>query len=135
MKKNFSLLFILCGLCMLVVGALIGVLTSLVYLYPDFFKEVLPFNQLRPLHTTSVVSWIVLTATGGVYYYIGRSKKVKLFSSRLGVLHLFIFACVAFGILFSLVGNKMGGKGVHGVSSCVHLANPSRVVHLWIQLF
>ena len=110
MRKNFSLLFIASGLCMLLAGALIGVLISIVYIVPDFLKEYLPFNQLRPMHITSVVSWIVLTATGGVYFYLERVEKIKLYSPKLGMTHFIIFLVVAFGIIGSYITNHMGGR-------------------------
>jgi len=110
MKNNFSLGFIILGLCALIFGALIGLLSSIVYIYPDFLKNIIPFNQLRPLHTTTVVSWIILTATGGLYFYISKIEKIKLFSENLGKLHLVIFILTGIGILYSLFSGKMGGR-------------------------
>ena len=95
---------------MLIAGALIGLLISIVYLSPDFLKEYLPFNQLRPMHTTSIISWIVLTATGGVYFYINRLERFKLYSSKLGVVHFILFVLIAFGIVGSYLTNEMGGR-------------------------
>lgn len=110
MKNNFSLGFIILGLCALIFGALIGLLSSIVYIYPDFLKSIIPFNQLRPLHTTTVVSWIILTATGGLYFYISNLEKIKLFSKNLGRLHLALFVLTGVGILYSLFSGKMGGR-------------------------
>ena len=110
MKKNFSLLFIISGLYVLIFGALIGVLISMVYILPDFLKGYIPFNQLRPLHTTAIISWIVLTATGGIYFYLNRVEGLKLYSYKLGVLHLFLYFMIAFGIVGSLLTNQMGGR-------------------------
>ncbi|MDX2359596.1 MAG: cbb3-type cytochrome c oxidase subunit I [Crocinitomicaceae bacterium] len=110
MNKNFSLLFLLGGLFMLIIGAFAGVMISMVYLLPDFFKDYLPFNQLRPIHTTSIICWIVLTASGGVYYYLSKVEKLKLYAPKLGVLHLVIYFLVAFGIIASYLTNQMGGR-------------------------
>lgn len=110
MKQNFSLIFITLGLCALAFGAFMGVLISMVYIDPDFMKSVLPFNQLRPLHTTSAVSWIILTAIGGLYFYITKIEKIKLFSNTLGKLHLYLFILVGFGIYYSLLTSNMGGR-------------------------
>ncbi|MBL1278854.1 MAG: cbb3-type cytochrome c oxidase subunit I [Fluviicola sp.] len=110
MKKNFPLIFIILGLCALLLGAFIGVLSSFVYLYPDFLKDVIPFNQLRPMHTTTVVSWIILTATGGIYFYLTKLEKIPLYSANLGKAHLLIFILTAFGIYYSFLSGKMGGR-------------------------
>jgi len=62
------------------------------------------------LHTTTVVSWIILTATGGLYFYISKIEKIRLFSENLGRLHLAIFILTGIGILYSLFSGRMGGR-------------------------
>ena len=110
MKHNFSILFVVLGLCALLYGALIGVFSSIIYVVPDFLKDIIPFNQLRPMHTTTVVSWIILTATGGIYFYISKVEKLKLFAPQLGKFHLFLFTVTGIGIYYSLFTGKMGGR-------------------------
>lgn len=110
MKNKFSILFIILGLSALTFGALIGVFSALVYAYPDFLKDIIPFNQLRPMHTTSVVSWLILTATGGLYFYLTTLEKIKLQFPNLGKVHLGIFIITGIGIYYSLFSGKMGGR-------------------------
>ena len=110
MGKKVSVLFVGLGLSALIVGALIGVLISIVYVSPDFLKDVLPFNRLRPMHTTTAVSWIILTATGGIYYYLAYIEKIQLFSRRLAGFHLILFILTGIGIYYSLLFGKMGGR-------------------------
>jgi len=110
MQKKYSLLFIIGGLISLLFGALIGVFIALIYIFPDFLKEIIPFNQLRPLHTTSVVSWIILTAVGGIYFYISKVEKVKMFSSKLMKIHFVLYAVVGLLILSSIFSNNLGGR-------------------------
>ena len=109
-KNRVSILFITLGLSALAFAALLGVLSSMVYIYPDFLKEILPFNQLRPMHTTSAVSWIILTATGGLYYYITKIEQVKLRFPLFKKLHLILFVLTGIGIYISLATGKMGGR-------------------------
>lgn len=108
MQKKIGSLFLVSALILLIIGAVAGVLISVNYILPDFMKELIPFNQLRPIHTTSVVSWIVLAATGGVYYYI--NQEVKLYSPRIAFAHYLLFAFTFFGILISLISGQMGGR-------------------------
>jgi nitric oxide reductase subunit B len=110
MKNKFSILFIVLGLSALTFGALIGVFSSIIYAYPDFLKDIIPFNQLRPMHTTSVVSWIILTATGGLYFYLTTIEKIQLRFPVLGKAHAAIFILTGVGIYFSLFTGKMGGR-------------------------
>lgn len=110
MKKHFSLFFIIFGLIALAIGAFLGLLSSLVYFSPDFLKDILPFNRLRPFHVTTVVSWIILSATGGIYFYLTHVEKLKVFSKNLGKIHLIIFAFTGVGICYSFLSANMGGR-------------------------
>ena len=110
MKVKFPVIFIALGLVSLFIGALVGVLISLVYIYPDFLKNILPFNQMRPIHTTYVVCWIILCATGGVYYYMTNVEKLRLFSFNLGRSHLIVFILTGIAIFISFLSGNMGGR-------------------------
>ncbi len=108
--KNFSIYFIALGLVSLILGALFGVLISIVYISPDFLKDWVPFNQMRPLHTTLVVSWIILTAVGGVYFYLSRVEGFKMYSPKLMKYHFFLYLLIGVMILVSLFAKKLGGR-------------------------
>ena len=110
MKKYFSLIFLLVGLLALLGGALIGVLISMVYILPDFLTDFLPFNQLRPMHTTFVVSWIIMTAVGGIYFYITKVENLKLHAPNLGVIHIILYLIIAILIPFAYINQNMGGR-------------------------
>lgn len=110
MKRKFPDLFALTGLIMLIVGALAGVLISMVYLFPDALDGFIPFNRLRPLHTSAVVSWIILTAVGGVYYYLRKEQREHFHSDNLGKIHFLLWVFTGLAILISLITGKMGGR-------------------------
>ncbi|MCB0473897.1 MAG: hypothetical protein KDC56_12625, partial [Flavobacteriaceae bacterium] len=67
--RHFSYYFLALGLISLGATVLFGFFAALQYVIHDFLKGTLDFSQMRPLHVTSAVSWIVLTATGGIYFY------------------------------------------------------------------
>lgn len=108
MQKNLSILFLISALFMLIIGAIAGILISINYISPEFLQDIIPFNQLRPIHTTSVISWIVIAATGGIYYYL--SSEFTVFSTRLLTTHYLIFAFTFIGILVNLFAGNMGGR-------------------------
>lgn len=110
MKLNFPILFLLIALLSLLLGGFVGMLISFSYLNPDFLKDFIPFNQLRPMHTTAVVSWIVLGATGGVYYYLTKVEKINLFSRRLMGIHFIGFVTIGLIIYVCYGLGKMGGR-------------------------
>ena len=104
MKNKTAILFLTIALIALLLGMFFGVLSGFQYLVPEFIKETLPFNSLRPLHVTSVISWIILSSSGGIYFYISHS--FHLFSKKLVKIHfaiflftgVFIYGCYFFGI-------------------------------------
>ena len=67
-KTHFS--FLILGIISLKLGLFFGLLAGAQYMVPEFLKEIIPFSQMRELHVTMVISWIILTATGCIYYFI-----------------------------------------------------------------
>lgn len=100
---------IITGMVMLVVGMFFGVIGSLQYVSPGLWKSILSFDKVRPLHVSSIVFWILLTASGGVLTYAGEYAG-RLFSTRLSQFQwlFFLVAIVAIGI--SYVNGVFGGR-------------------------
>jgi nitric oxide reductase subunit B len=110
MKNKTALLFIIIALLALLLGVFFGILSGMQYLIPEFIKEILPFNRLRPLHVTTVISWIILCATGSVYFYVSNSEKLQIFSKKLTRIHFWIFMGAGIAIYLSYFSGTMGGK-------------------------
>ena len=110
MNSKTSLLFLIAALTTLVLGVFFGLFASLQYIIPDFFKDYLPFNKMRPFHVTTVVSWIILCATGSIYFFINKVEHLKLFSYKLQKTHLLIFILTGIGIYISFFSGKMEGR-------------------------
>ncbi len=104
-----SLIFLSAGLIALMIGMLFGVLAGVQYILPDFIKESVPFSNLRPFHVTSVISWIILAAVGGVYYYISKANKNPI-SNWIPKLHVALFIITGLLIYYSYFTKKFGGK-------------------------
>lgn len=110
MKNKVPFLFLTFALLALLLGAFFGILITLQYLFPDFLKEFLAFNRLRSFHVTTVVGWIILAATGGIYYYIINELKLELYSKKLMLTHFSILAICSIAIYISFLTGKMGGR-------------------------
>ena len=105
MKTNkYPFYFIAVGLISLLLGLLCGLLAGFQYVLPDFIKEALPFTVLRPLHTLFVVSWILLSAIGGIYYYIKKANQ------NLVKWHFWLFILTGIGISLSYLTKNFEGK-------------------------
>ncbi len=110
MNKSFSIRFVSFGLLALLIGMLAGILITIQYLNPGFLKAFLPFNHLRAVHVSSVVSWIILSAVGSIYFYIEHDQNNKIFSKKLLQIHWYIYLFTGLAILWSLFSGYMGGR-------------------------
>ncbi len=111
MKNNpYPFYFILVSMVCLLLGILCGLLVGFQYIIPEFLKSILPFSALRPLHTLFVVSWIILSATGGIYYYLNFNFPETKINSKLIPVHFWLFIITGIGILFSYLSGQFGGK-------------------------
>ncbi len=110
MNKTIPLLLLLLSVLALLLGSIFGTLASFQYVFPDFLKSITPFNVIRPLHVSSLVGWIILAATGGIYYHLTATLKLPLYSSKLLVLHFSIFVLIALAIYISFFTGHVGGR-------------------------
>jgi len=110
MKNKTPLLFIIAALLALLLGVFFGLFASLQYIIPDFLKEYIPFNKMRPFHVTTVISWILLCVTGSIYFFITHIEKFALYSKKLLKIHFVVFMITAIGIYVSFLSGKMEGR-------------------------
>lgn len=110
MKSKLPLYFLVFALIALFLGMFFGMTASFQYLLPELLKEQLPFSKLRPFHVTSVIAWIVLSATGSIYFFLTYVEKLKLFSPFLVKLHFIIFLLTGIAIYFSYAFDYTEGR-------------------------
>jgi nitric oxide reductase subunit B len=110
MKNKTPIYFLIAALSALLLGIFFGLFASLQYIIPDFLKEYIPFNKMRPFHVTTIISWILLCATGSIYFFITQIEKFELFSKKLSKVHFIIFMLTAIGIYVSFLSGKMEGR-------------------------
>lgn len=110
MSKRTSLNFVIFAIVTLVSGITAGLIGGIQYISPTFLKEFLPFSQIRSVHVTSALAWIILAAMGGIYYYISDELNNKIFSNALTKIHFYLYLLTGLAIYFSLFSGKMGGR-------------------------
>jgi len=110
MKSRIPIYFLLFAMVALFLGLIFGMTASFQYLMPEFLKEQIPFSKLRPFHVTSVISWIVLCATGSIYFFLVYVEKFKLFSPLLVKIHFIIFLLTGIAIYFSFAFDYTEGR-------------------------
>ncbi len=107
--NDIGLRFMLLGLLALAAGVLLGVVGAFKFLYPEFLDG-LPFHKIRPLHVSLVISWIFLTAIGGIYYYLPNACALTLYSCRAAAWHFWIFLATGLAILAAYLTGTFGGR-------------------------
>lgn len=110
MKNKVSLYFLLFAMVSFFLGMFFGLFASFQYILPEFIKEHFPFSKLRPFHVTSVISWIVLCATGCIYFFLAYVEKFRLFSPLLVKIHFFIFLMTGIAIYLSFLFDYTEGR-------------------------
>ncbi|HWY98894.1 MAG TPA: cbb3-type cytochrome c oxidase subunit I, partial [Bacteroidia bacterium] len=109
MKKEVGLFFVFTALLALLGGMLMGCIAAFNFIYPDFFRTI-PFIKCRPLHVSLVVSWIFLSAIGGIYYYLPNYCGINWYSKKLPKIHFWLFVFTGIAILTCYLLGKFGGR-------------------------
>jgi nitric oxide reductase subunit B len=107
-KTTFN--FLILALVSLMLGMFAGLFSGMQYMLPDFLKEFLPFSQMREFHVSLNVAWIILAATGGVYFYISKENENGLAKGNYQKWHFRIYLLTGVLILLSLFTKNMGGR-------------------------
>ena len=103
MNKVFKT-YIIFSLTLLISALVCGVLAAWSFLYPENYKYILPFQQLRPFHVSSAVFWILTGATGSIFCFTAPllKKKEEIFASIFMTIWMIaiviVFICYSFGL-------------------------------------
>ncbi len=107
-NKPFSDLFFITALVSLFLGLLFGLWSGLQYVIPGFAKNFLAFNQLRPLHTLLVISWILLAAIGNIYRYLNQQQKAT--HKKLMFVHYAVLTIIGLSVATCYANGDFSGK-------------------------
>ncbi len=105
-SQKVAWLFFAGAMGLFLAQVLFGVIAGLVYVYPNFLSELLPFNILRMIHTNALVVWLLLGFFGGTYYLIPEETEQELYSVRLAQAQFWVLllagAAAVVGYLFRI---------------------------------
>ena len=105
-SQKVAWLFFAGAMGLFLAQVLFGVIAGLVYVYPNFLSELLPFNILRMIHTNALVVWLLLGFFGGTYYLIPEETEQELYSVRLAQVQFWVLllagAAAVVGYLFRI---------------------------------
>src|SRR5687768_6643539 len=102
-RNSADILQIILALSLLILGVSFGFLASISYALPGFMKEALGFIQLRPLHVSSVILWIILAAQAFVNIALQKTtqKNIPNWISYMRIGLLLIAVCAMFYSYFT----------------------------------
>ncbi|MGE4346545.1 MAG: cbb3-type cytochrome c oxidase subunit I [Flavobacteriaceae bacterium] len=102
--------FIGAGLVFLFSALLFGLAGALEYIIPGFWRDFFSFEKIRPLHVSSAVFWILITAIGCVLYFLKEHNNQNLKQQKLIRWAFYIFVLSFVGILISYSFGIFGGR-------------------------
>lgn len=102
--------FLRFGLLALIVGLLAGAAGVLQYLLPEWGKEWLSFRQLRPIHVSSVLFWILSASVGLVIGLMQDVLPGAFLSVRLLRMQRTLMMAAGVLILLAYLGGRFGGR-------------------------
>lgn len=105
-----ALAFLSLAMTYLLLGLTFGVLGGFQYVLPQFLKEHLAFQKIRPLHVFLAISWIFTAAQGALYYYLPRVSRRPLYWQQGVWVHLGLQALTSFGIVVAFFMGCFGGR-------------------------
>src|ERR1017187_10848033 len=109
-NKQTGIYFIIAGIIFLIAGISFGVIGGLQYVFEDLFKTALPFYKTRPLHVSLVTTFIILSAVGGVYYYLKESYGDNKLINTISKLHLTLYIAITITIITCYLLGYFGGR-------------------------
>ena len=96
------------ALILLLAAITFGLLAGFAFVYPSI-GAYLPFEQLRPMHVSAALFWIITGATAGIIHYgrqvLGRSGRERLLTMFIA---LWMATVIAVFILYAL--HRFGGR-------------------------
>ena len=105
-----AMAFISLAMSYLIAGMTFGLLGGFQYLLPQFLRDQLAFQKVRPLHVYLAISWIFTAAQGGLYYYLPRISKRKLFWPKGAWIHFALQTLTSLSIVIAFFCGYFGGR-------------------------
>ncbi|HMN33482.1 MAG: cbb3-type cytochrome c oxidase subunit I [Chitinophagaceae bacterium] len=109
-RNKLSIPFFILSLALLMIGLTFGFIGSVQYLVPDFLKEWISFDKVRPLHVSSVVFWILVTAMGSVITFLQEHIGGSIKYPPLLKAQFWVFAITFLLIIISYFLGIFGGR-------------------------
>jgi nitric oxide reductase subunit B len=103
-------IYIRFALLLLIATLVFGLLSSWAFLYPETYNSHLPFFQLRPLHVSSALFWIISGATACLWFFKTEVFALPHSDSRASKLFMVVWMLTVIAIFMFYAFKKFGGR-------------------------
>ncbi|MFO1075939.1 MAG: cbb3-type cytochrome c oxidase subunit I [Geminicoccaceae bacterium] len=104
--QKLALLYFAGAVALFLAQVLFGLLAGLIYVWPNFLSELLPFNIIRMIHINALIVWLLLGFFGATYYLLPEEAERDIESPLIAKLQFWIFfgaaAVAVVGYLFRI---------------------------------
>lgn len=104
--QKIALTYFAGAMALFVAQMLFGLLAGMIYVWPNFLSELLPFNIVRMIHINALIVWLLLGFFGATYYLLPEEAERDIESPRLAYMQFWIFfgaaAVAVVGYLFRI---------------------------------
>lgn len=128
-SQKIALAYFSVALALFAVQVSVGLLAGYIYVYPNTFSELLPFNVVRMLHTNSLIVWLLLGFFGAAYYLVPEEAEREIESPQLAVIQLLILVLGTAGVVVTYLFDLFPGNPLLGKEGREFLEQP-----LWVKL-
>lgn len=100
---KFIFLLLLCSL-------VFGVLTAFSFLYPESFRNFIPLQQLRPMHVSAALFWIISAASLNIFLHNRKDKIIPSFALRIRNIAIVTWSLTIVLVFVHYTFKKFGGR-------------------------
>ena len=97
-------------LLLLIACLVFGVIACWAFLYPESYKTILPFQQIRPCHVTAALFWILSAAAIGIMYYKNEEFAVQTKLKNAETLFIGTWFIIILLIFINYSAKNFGGR-------------------------
>lgn len=102
--------YIRLALLLLLTTLIVGLIAGISFLYPETFNNYLPFYQLRPIHVSAAVFWIITSATGSILYYKRKIAYEHVKGSKTQSVFMLLWILTIIIIFINYAFKQFGGR-------------------------
>lgn len=107
--SSIQRIFLAFSLSMLLLAMAFGAVASFAFLYPEFYNAHLPFYQLRPMHVSAALFWIISGAAACLLFFRKEAFEVaKASRTEVAFIYTWMASVIAVFIFYSF--RRFGGR-------------------------